>query len=168
MGTEFNEQIAYLNAIQDANSQTTFAATDTYYPLNINPVASIINTTTTTSLDLTNNHFQINSAGIYLVQYRMAFTGGSNDEYKIGFAINSGVVADDTYEILPYTEIVFSTKGASTWEVQNLALINLPVMPVDDKGFGSSKRNISMRIKNQSDTSSITLKNASFVIIRIQ
>ena len=157
MGDIFNGQIAYLNATQSINSNTSFAVTNTYYELEITPTI-ITNTSLTT--DIGTNSFKINSAGTYLVQYRMSFIGGANDEYKIGFAL------DD--EILAYTEILFSTKGSNMWEVQNLALINMPISNIDNKGFGTSQREIKMYIKNTTDATSIILKNASFVIIRIQ
>ena len=157
MGTEFNEQIAYYNGTADTNQQTTFSAVDTYTPLLIN-IDDEIGTTTTISED--NSKFYVNSSGVYLVQYRLSVTGGTNDVYKCAMAY------DDV--ILDYTAITFSTKGSNIWEVQNLALVNVDLVPISNSAFGKSNNYIQLLIQNTTDTSLITLKNASFVIIRIQ
>ena len=159
MGTEFNEHIAYYNGTADTNKQTTFASVNTYTPLLI-IIDDYISTPTTITTEESLGKFKLGSSGVYLVQFRLSVTGGTNDVYKCGIALNGNV--------LSYTEQTFSTKGSNIWEVQNLALVNLDLVPISNSAFGSSDNTIQLYIQNTTDTSTFTLKNASFVIIRIQ
>tara|TARA_R100000664_G_scaffold9501_1_gene15905 strand:- start:1909 stop:2382 length:474 start_codon:yes stop_codon:yes gene_type:complete len=157
MGTEFNEQIGYANFTQDTDSATTFSATDTFTPL----VLSIDDTfATATTISNEGSTFRTNSSGIYLVQKRLSVTGGSNAEYTMEITLNN--VA------LSYTTMSFTTKGTNIWELQNFALIDMSTNDIDEKGFGTSVNRLGTQVKCTSGTNTLTLKNASFVLIRIQ
>lgn len=169
MSTLFNEQITYINTVQEGEITTDFSAVDTYTSLKM----SLRNTTadldviTDTNISVLriggaesyDQGFNVNTTGIFLVQYRISVSGGTADEYTMTMFVND-IEMD-------YTTITFSTKGTNIWEVQNLALLKLDYVELDNKGFGSSKNIITMKIKNISDTSSIMLDNGSFVIIKI-
>ena len=155
MSTLFNEQIAYWNGTQDTDSATTFSSTDTYTDLIMN-IDNAFGTDTTISYSNTDNEIKANSIGIYLVQSRLSVSGGANAEYTMQMTL------DDVS--IDYSEMTFTTKGSNLWEVQNLFLVELNLNPLTD----SSIRTLKNEIKCTSGTNTLTLKNASFVLIRIQ
>ena len=158
MGTEFNEQITYYNGLQDTNISTTFLAVDTYTNLKFNP-ENIVNSFHTISFNPSTSSFIINTLGIFLVQFRLSITGGANDQYTTIMSLNN--------KNLRHTQQTFTTKGANIWEVQSLALLDLTAIPTSSS-FGQSRNQIRLQIKNDTDTSTIILKNSSVVIIKIQ
>ena len=94
------------------------------------------------------------------MQKRLSVTGGSNAEYTMEITLNN--VA------LSYTTMSFTTKGTNIWELQNFALIDMSTNDIDEKGFGTSVNKLGTQVKCTSGTNTLTLKNASFVLIRIQ
>tara|TARA_R100000655_G_scaffold87513_2_gene127696 strand:- start:336 stop:800 length:465 start_codon:yes stop_codon:yes gene_type:complete len=154
MSTLFNEQIAYWNGTQDTDSDTTFSSTDTYTDLIMN-IDNAFGTDTTISYSNADNEIKANSIGIYLVQSRLSVSGGANAEYTMQMTL------DDVS--IDYSEMTFTTKGSNLWEVQNLFLVELNLNPA-----GRSVRKLKNEIKCTTGTNTLTLKNASFVLIRIQ
>ena len=97
--------------------------------------------------------------GIYMIQYVNTFNGNTGDNFSMRFfnlTLNEEVSG---------SVVNFTIPDDSYREFQNMMLVNLTTAYTGS--FGKSTHQISMQVKNTTNTSNINIVSSSLVVIKI-
>lgn len=153
----FEDNIVYANYYLDSATTTNFLVANTYKDIDLTGLNTYKENNI--SFNSTKDNFVTQNTGVFLVQFRATWRGGSNDVYTMQMTLNGGAVNK--------SQVQYSTKGSNFWEVQNLFIVNAPLHSIDDQGYGTSKNTFAFQVKNNNDTTSAYLENLSLVIFKI-
>ena len=156
-----DKRICYGNWYNTSAIETTIAESDIWTDLSLVGLSNVYQNNI--SVDLANNRWDIITTGWYIIQGRFCFSGGANDSYSMRFMYRWN---STNYEV-PDSTITFSTKAVNTWEVQNQMLLPFKIRNIENDGFGTSKQNFFIQVKNNTDTDNLTMENSSIIMYKI-
>tara|TARA_R100001594_G_scaffold144079_1_gene192779 strand:+ start:1571 stop:2086 length:516 start_codon:yes stop_codon:yes gene_type:complete len=163
-----DKRICYGNWYAESSVATLIATTDTWTRLNCANLVSDIqnNISFDANAGSRNGEWEFITSGKYIIQMRMAFSGGTNDSYSLRWQYSYSGGTED--EVVANSEITFTTKATNTWEVQNLMIVDFPLRYTGTDGlWGETKQGLYCQVKNNTDASNLTLENGDFTFFKI-